>query len=283
MDNQNQQPVNPFDSGKAQQPVSPPANAPIQPVASTAPITPVAPITPKKSNLGLILGLSIGGGVLIIGAILLALFLVLGKKDDAKTTNDSTTNSQVDNKSDEDSTKSNSSNNSNKSSSSSNSAEKAEYSINAVINDDVSSCTYTATKLTMNAFDAQSLVDSYAIDKGQKAVIVSVTAACTKGQYSSLAWPDDVEFQDQDGNKIRNYNFSTDVRDLAGSAGYPMEGFYDSTRYDKDLVTGNLVFFVDSAVTKDDIYMVYDRPDTSIIGGSGGTIAGETYKVRLTE
>jgi hypothetical protein len=44
---------------------------------STPPATSSAPGGPKKSKLGLILGLSIGGGVLLIGAIVTVLLLVL--------------------------------------------------------------------------------------------------------------------------------------------------------------------------------------------------------------
>jgi DNA-binding transcriptional regulator GbsR (MarR family) len=47
------------------------------PGAVSAP-TPPSPAKPKKSKLGLVLGLSIGGGLLIIGAVVLVLILVLG-------------------------------------------------------------------------------------------------------------------------------------------------------------------------------------------------------------
>ena len=80
--------TNPFDAPQTtptpdnSQPTNTPSTAPVPPAA--APITPATPVTPpvdpntpKKSKLGLILGLSIGGGVLLIGIIVTVLLLVL--------------------------------------------------------------------------------------------------------------------------------------------------------------------------------------------------------------
>ena len=79
--------VNPF--ANAPQPSSAPdnnQNQPVAPAPNPAPVAmPVAPVAtptdpnaPKKSHLGLILGLSIGGGVLLIGVLILVLVLVFG-------------------------------------------------------------------------------------------------------------------------------------------------------------------------------------------------------------
>jgi len=75
--------VNPFGNQPNNPAPAPDNNQPVAPASSAAPIAPtMAPVGPnapkKKSKLGLILGLSIGGGVLLIGVLITVLILVVG-------------------------------------------------------------------------------------------------------------------------------------------------------------------------------------------------------------
>jgi len=65
--------VNPFGDAPQQSAPAPMPN-------NNTPVTPATPIAaaPKKSKLGLILGLSIGGGVVLIGVLITVLLLVVG-------------------------------------------------------------------------------------------------------------------------------------------------------------------------------------------------------------
>jgi len=157
----------------------------------------------------------------------------------------------------------------------------AAISINATINDTNIGVKYQATKLVMNAFTVPQNVkdDHYWTD--QVPVLVYVTASRTSDSMA-VAEVDYVDFVDADGNSIMDYSGNSDMKSLTQDAGYTVKRDYASA--DKGgSVSDWIILMVDPSVTKDDIYMVYNQPSYQIIGGSGGTIAAETFKVQLTK
>ena len=159
---------------------------------------------------------------------------------------------------------------------------KSEISINATINASKVGVTYKATKLVMNAFAISQDVKDAHYWTNQVPVMVYVTASRAADSGVASVGVYTVKFVDGDGNSLMDYGGSSDVKSLAKAAGYTVNHDYTSAEKGES-VSDWVILMVKPDMSKDNIYMVYDQPAYKVIGGSGGTIPAETFKVQLTK
>ena len=201
-----------------------------------------------------------------------------------------TSSSAFDSEVQNDSNSNSNTNNNSNSNSNNNSGSDSAISINATIEDTAVGEKFQATKLVWNAFTVpQSVIDQYVAFEDKIPVMVYVTASSISNTYNLMTQSVglyEVSFYDNSSPyRLSDVNSIDAVASLAKNAGYDL-GSCDATTTFGEIgsVSCWYILMVDpTTVTKESMYMKYDRMSYQIYGGSGEVIPAKTFTAQLIQ